>query len=106
MIKKMFPLITLGCLLGLSTQAHALEGEALFKSKPCVGCHTIDTKLVGPAFKEVSAKYAGQEGASDMLAGKIKNGSKGVWGNAAVMPPNMVTDEEAKTLAGWILSLK
>ena len=65
----------------------------------------IDTKIVGPAFKDVAAKYAGQEGAADLLAGHIKNGTVGAWGQIP-MPPNPVTEEEAKTLAEWVLSLK
>ena len=68
-------------------------------------CHAIDSKLVGPAYKEVAAKYAGQDGAVEMLAGKIKNGSQGVWGPVP-MPPNAVTEEEAKILAEWVLSQK
>ncbi|MDX1755371.1 MAG: c-type cytochrome [Marinobacter sp.] len=83
----------------------AQDGEALFNSKPCVACHQIDTKMVGPALKEVAAKYAGEDGAVEMLATSIKNGSSGKWGQG-VMPPNPVTEEEARTLAEWVLSLK
>ncbi|WP_141737052.1 c-type cytochrome [Marinobacter sp. X15-166B] len=84
--------------------ANAADGEALFKSKPCVACHMVDSKLVGPALKDVAAKYADQEGAVELLAGHIKNGSSGVWGPVP-MPPNAVTEEEAKALAEWVLSL-
>ena len=86
--------------------AHAASAdEALFKSKPCVACHTVDTKLVGPALKDVAAKYADQEDAAATLADHIKNGSTGRWGPIP-MPPNAVTDEEAAQLAAWVLTLK
>ncbi len=104
MKKFLIPLLALGGAVVLQP-AVAQDGEALFKSKPCAACHAIDSKLVGPAFKEVAAKYAGQEGAADTLAGHIKNGSQGVWGPIP-MPPNPVTEEEAKILAEWVLSQK
>ena len=78
----------------------------LAKSSGCLNCHQVDTKLVGPSLKDIAAKYAGQEGAADMLAGKIKNGSNGVWGTIP-MPPNVkVSDADAKVLAEFILTLK
>ena len=90
----------------LSVQpAMAQDGQELFKSKPCAACHSIDTKLVGPALKDVAVKNAGVAGAADTLANHIKNGTQGNWGPMP-MPANPVTDEEAKTLATWVLSLK
>lgn len=78
-----------------------VTGQDLFNSKGCVACHSVDVKIVGPAFKDVAAK--GSSAAT--LAGHIKNGSVGQWGPIP-MPPNNVTDEEANTLAEWVLSLK
>jgi cytochrome c len=104
MKKLLIPLLALGGALSLQP-AMAQDGEALFKSKPCAACHSVDAKMVGPALKEVAAKYAGQEGAVELLAGRIKNGTKGAWGDMP-MPPNPVTEEEAKILAEWVLSLK
>ncbi|EPJ80242.1 MULTISPECIES: c-type cytochrome [Pseudomonas] len=90
----------------LSAQpAMAQDALELFKSKPCAACHSIDTKLVGPALKEVAAKNAGVAGAVDTLASHIKNGTQGNWGPMP-MPANPVTDEEAKILAAWVLTLK
>ncbi|SDK76883.1 c-type cytochrome [Microbulbifer yueqingensis] len=94
--------LTIGVLGAVPLQAQ--DGEALFKSKPCVACHQVDGKMVGPALKEIGAKYAGQEGAVEMLATSIKNGVSGKWGPMA-MPPNPVTEEEARLLAEWVLSL-
>ena len=79
MKKVLIPLLALGGAMVLQP-AMAQDGEALFKSKPCAACHSIDTKIVGPSFKDVAAKYAGQEGAADLLAGHIKNGTVGAWG--------------------------
>ena len=105
LIKSIFvPLLALGAALTLQT-AQAVDGETLFKSKTCVACHMVDAKMVGPAYKEVAAKYAGQADASATLTKSIKEGSTGKWGPIA-MPANQVTDEEAKTLADWILTLK
>lgn len=86
--------------------AHAADELNLAKAKNCLACHSVDKKVVGPAYKDVAAKFAGQPGAVDMLAGKILHGSTGTWG-AIPMPPNTnVSDAEAKQLATWILSLK
>jgi Cytochrome c551/c552 len=81
------------------------DAEALAKAKGCYACHDVNTKKVGPAFKDVAKKFAGQPGAVDELAKRIKNGGVGTWGNVP-MPPQNVTDEEAKKLAEWVLSLK
>jgi cytochrome c len=70
-----------------------------------MSCHAIDKKLVGPAYKEVAAKYKGDAKAPAMLAAKIKAGGKGTWGPVP-MPPNNVTPEEAGKLAAWVLALK
>jgi cytochrome c len=86
--------------------APALADEALAKSKNCMACHAADKKLVGPAYKEVAKKYAGDAKAVDMLAAKIVKGGSGVWG-AIPMPANtQVSEADAKKLAAWVLSLK
>lgn len=81
------------------------NGQALFSSKPCVACHRIDQKLVGPALNEVAAKYPDDEATRQRLADHIKNGTSGNWGQIP-MPPNAVTEAEALTLAEWVLGLK
>lgn len=104
MRKLLIPLFALGAAFA-AQPALASDGETLFKSKPCVACHTVDNKMVGPALKEVAAKNAGVEGAVETLALHIKEGSAGIWGPIP-MPPNVVTEEEATILAEWVLSLK
>jgi cytochrome c len=90
---------------GIVMAGQAQADEALAKSKNCMACHAIDKKLVGPAYKDVAAKYKGDAKAPAMLAEKIKAGGKGVWGQIP-MPPNNVTPEEASKLAAWVLSQK
>ena len=68
-------------------------------------CHSADKKIVGPSYKEVAVKYAGDSGAHAKLEQKIKNGGSGVWG-AIPMPPNNVPDADLKTLVEWILATK
>lgn len=100
----LIPLFALTAALSLQP-ALAQDGPTLFKSKPCAACHSIDTKVVGPALKDVAAKNAGVAGAADTLASHIKNGTQGNWGPMP-MPANPVTEEEAKILATWVLTLK
>ena len=90
---------------GLSLMSSiAMADEALAKSKGCLGCHAIDKKIVGPAYKDVAQKYAGQDVVAQ-LSEKVMKGGGGVWGGMA-MPPNAVTPEEAKKLVEWVLSQK
>ena len=92
-----------GVLIG--GQAQAQDAAALAKAKNCMACHAIDKKLVGPAYKDVAAKYKGDKAAVATLAAKIKAGGKGNWGEVP-MPPNNVTEAEAKELATWVLAQK
>jgi len=85
--------------------APALADLALAQKKNCMACHAVEKKVVGPAYKDVGKKDAGQN-AEAKLATKIKQGGSGVWG-AIPMPANpQVSDAEAKQLAAWVLSLK
>jgi len=90
----------------LSVAAPALADQALAMSKNCMTCHGVDKKLVGPSFKDVAAKYAGQGGAADKLASKIMKGGSGVWGPVPMPANTQVNEAEAKKLAAWILTVK
>jgi cytochrome c len=81
------------------------DGARLMAKYNCVSCHTVDKRLVGPAFRDIAMKYAGDATAGDKLQSKIKSGSTGVWGPIP-MPPNSVSDADLKALVEWILSLK
>jgi cytochrome c len=84
----------------------AMANLDLAKSKNCMSCHSVDAKILGPSFKDVAKKYAGDKTAEAKLATKVMKGSSGVWG-AIPMPANaQVSDAEAKTLVKWVLSVK
>jgi cytochrome c len=98
--------------LALATIVAAVISPAAFanadlaQKKNCLACHQIDKKLVGPAYKEISAKYAGQKDVAAKLAEKIQKGGTGVWGQIPMPANPQVNADEAKTLANWILTLK
>jgi cytochrome c len=101
----MKPVLT-ATLLASCLVAPAMASKELAQAKNCLACHSVDNKVVGPAFKEVAAKYAGDKGAAATLAAKVMAGGGGVWG-AIPMPANpQVKEPEAKKLVAWILSLK
>lgn len=84
MKKHLIPLIAAGALF--SAQAALADGEALFKSKPCVACHALETKMVGPSLKDVAERYENNEESVATVASHIKNGVSGLWGQIP-MPP-------------------
>lgn len=90
--------------LTLATPAHA--DLALATAKNCMACHAVDKKLVGPSYKDVAAKYAGQTGAADKLAAKVMKGGAGVWGPVPMPANAQVTPEDAKKLVAWVLTQK
>lgn len=92
-----------------SMQAPAFADQALAQAKNCMACHAVDKKMVGPSYKDVATKYAGNKDAVKMLAEKIQKGStpgKGNWG-AVPMPANpQVNEADATKLAAWVLAVK
>lgn len=92
--------------LTVSASGCAWADLALAKAKNCMGCHAIANKVVGPAYKDVAAKYALDKTAANRLATKIRQGGSGVWG-VIPMPANpRVSEAEASQLAAWVLSQK
>ncbi|OLL33110.1 cytochrome C [Burkholderia sp. SRS-W-2-2016] len=81
----------------------AARAQDLAKQHACFGCHAIDKKLVGPAYRDVAARYAGKSGALATLVAHVQNGSSGVWG-AVPMPPNRISAADAQTVVQWILA--
>lgn len=93
----------------IAGQAHAVDAaaaKALAQKSGCLACHSVETKVLGPAYKDVAAKYKGDKTAEARLIAKVKAGGSGVWGNIP-MPANspQVKDEDIKTLVQWVLSL-
>ncbi len=97
--------LLLALALGVVTGS-ALASADLAQKKNCMACHATDKKLIGPGYKEVAAKYAGQKDAADKLAQKILKGGSGVWGTMPMPANPQVSDAEAKQLATWVLSVK
>ena len=92
--------------VALTATAPAFADQALATAKNCMACHAVDKKLVGPSYKDVAAKYAGQAGAADKLAQKIIKGGSGVWGPVPMPANAQVNEADAKKLAAWILTVK
>ena len=91
--------------LGLTVVAGpAFAQMELAKQKNCLACHAVDKKLVGPAYKEVAAKYKNDKNAVAMLAKKIREGGVGAWGQVPMPANPQVNEQEATSLAKWVLS--
>ena len=89
----------------VAAPAMTSANEELARNKNCLACHKVDAKLVGPSFQEIAAKYKGDAAAADTLATKVKEGGVGAWGQIPMPPNPQVSDDEAKTLVDWIMSL-
>jgi cytochrome c len=98
--------IALIAALAAVVAAPAFANADLAQKKSCMACHATDKKLVGPAYKEVAAKYAGQKDAAAKLADKIQKGGVGVWGQIPMPANPAVSADEAKQLAAWVLTIK
>jgi cytochrome c len=102
--------IALAASLSFAGASHAAldnaAADALMKKDGCAACHTVDKKLVGPAYQEVAAKYKGDKDAAAKLIDKVKKGGVGVWGQIPMPPNPQVSDADIKELVGWILTLK
>jgi cytochrome c len=93
--------LALALLLGAT--APALANQALAGKYSCLACHAAATKLVGPAYKDVAAKYKDDKDAVATLVKSIRNGGSGRWGDMAMPPQPQVSEADAKKLAEWIL---
>ena len=102
---KFAPLIltvAAGAVLAMPAQA----SEELAKKYMCLTCHQVDKKLVGPAFKEIAAKYASDKAAEGKLVDKVKKGGAGVWGQIPMPPNDKVPEADLKAVVKWVLSAK
>ncbi|MES2104810.1 MAG: c-type cytochrome [Pseudomonadota bacterium] len=98
--------VLIGAAMAVLASGSAMANLELAKSKNCMACHAVGNKVVGPAYKDVAKKYAGDKTAEDKLVQKVIKGGSGVWG-AVPMPANpQVTEAEARTLVKWVLTLK
>ena len=101
-MKRIIPGIAV---IALLSAGPAFANEELLKKNGCVACHSVDKKLVGPGYKEVSAKYKGNAKAAAMLAEKIKKGGQGAWGPIPMPPNPNVSDADLQAMVKFILAL-
>ena len=81
-------------------------GELLIVKSDCVGCHHKENKLIGPTYQDIAAKYPPTDKNITLLAGKIIKGGKGVWGSVPMTPHSKISEDDAKLMVKYILSLK
>ena len=107
-MKSILPAIAAGALCATVWSGHAAAAspEELLKSSGCTACHAVDKKLVGPAYKDVAAKYGGQKDAQAKLVEKVKKGGSGVWGPVPMPPQAHLKDADIQAMVKYILSLK
>lgn len=101
-------LLTVGFTVACSQAQADDAGLSLAQKSGCMSCHAVDTKKVGPAYKDVAAKYRGQAGAQAKLEAKVTHGGSGVWGFIP-MPPKggnaNLSNTDINKLVSWVLSL-
>ena len=102
MKKILVAIAALATVFAVSTPA--LADMALATAKNCMACHAVDKQLVGPSYKDVAAKYAGQADAVEKLSGKVIKGGTGVWGPVPMPANAQVSADEAKKLITWIMA--
>ena len=98
-----FGIAAAGLLLGTPVLA---DGQALATKYACMACHQVDKKVVGPALKEVAAKYKGDKTAEAKMIDKVKKGGSGVWGTVPMPPNAQVPDADIKAIVQWLLAIK
>ena len=102
-LKIFVPLTAAAVLL---TAGPASASMDLAKAKNCTACHAVDKKLIGPAYKDVAAKYASDKDAVPKLSKKVREGGVGVWGQIPMPANPQVSADEATTLVKWVLTAK
>jgi cytochrome c len=82
------------------------KGTELIAQSDCLGCHKVDEKMVGPAYRDVANKYSNDEKNVEMLADKVIAGGRGVWGDIPMTPHPQLSKDDARTMVRYILLLK
>lgn len=79
-------------------------GDQIIESLDCSGCHAVNERMIGPSYQEIADKYSEKD--TELLASKIIEGGRGVWGGVPMSPHPQVSKEEAKKMVEYILALK
>lgn len=90
--------------VALTTAPGPVGAKALLAANNCMACHAIDKKIVGPAFRDVAAKYASKANAAALVARNIRDGGSGKWGPVSMPAFGQLSDAEAGVLAHYVLS--
>lgn len=90
----------------VAATAAAATPEQLLQNNGCLGCHAADHKIVGPAYQDVAARYAGKPDARAMLVAKVLHGGAGHWGQVPMPPQSQLSEADAGRLVDWVLALK
>lgn len=107
-MKNLLPITAIALAVCFVTAgARASDTEAM-KKAGCLACHADDKKIVGPSYKDVAKKYAGQPDAVAKLTEKVRKGGSGVWGPVPMSPNpvSKISDADLKVAVEYILSLK
>ncbi len=88
------------------TQDEYDKAISLIAGSDCLTCHKVDEKLTGPSYRDVSNKYESTDANIEMLAGKVKKGGTGVWGQVPMTPHDSLSIDDAKVMVKYILALK
>ena len=100
----MVALLALGGAAGArAASANPTAGYRIAQQNACLGCHAVDRKLVGPAFRDIAAKYKGDAGAQGRLEKKVRDGGSGVWGVIPMPSHPRMSDDDIKTVVSWVL---
>ncbi|WP_309680765.1 c-type cytochrome [Polaromonas sp.] len=87
--------------IAVGVAARSASVMPLLQKNACVACHGMDSKLVGPSFRDIAGKYKDRADAVNYLSGKIRTGGQGVWGGVP-MPPQSLSPDESAQLAQWL----
>lgn len=91
-------------IMGLALVQSAVADQALAQANGCMACHQAEAKLVGPAYKDVAAKYKGDAGAKAMLISKVRSGGVGTWGQIPMPPNAVISDADLDAVMTWVLA--
>lgn len=89
---------------GSAAAAEPPAGYLIAQQNACLGCHTVDRKLVGPAFRDIAGKYKGEAGARVRLEKKVRDGGAGVWGVIPMPSHPRMSDADIRTVVAWVLA--
>jgi len=90
-----------------SADASALfaNGKKLIEASDCKACHSADKKSIGPAYREVAAKYKSDNSAVEKLTKKVISGGGGVWGETAMAAHPQLSATDASEMVKYILNI-